>query len=110
MTPELIVTVIVGLFGSNVLTGFISVFTVRRKNESEATERTVQTVLALEERAHNRYATTSVALDEAEKLLKFARKQLADQEDYIDYLQCILRSCEQEFLSREEHKANGTVK
>ena len=110
MTPEMIVTVIVGLFGSNVLTGFISVFAVRKKSESEATEKTVQTVLALEERAHSRYKTTSEALDEAEQLLKFARKQLADQADYIDYLQCILRSSGHKFLSSEEHKTNGTAK
>ena len=93
MSIELIISLIAGVLGSNVVTALVTSQASLKKNSAEATEKTVHTVLALEERAHERYKTTAEALDEAEKLLRYARDQLTESADYIKYLQQLL--CQQ---------------
>ena len=93
MSIELIIALVSAILGSNVITALVTVQAAHRKTSAEATDKTVQTVLALEERAHERYKTTAEALDEAEKLLRYARDQLTESADYIKYLQQLL--CQQ---------------
>ena len=80
------------LLGSNVLTALITVWFNRRKTRAETNNEVVQTALALEQRAHERYQSTAAALDEAEKLLSYARKQLQEQAVYILQLQEVLEA------------------
>ena len=93
MSVELIIALVGAILGSNVITALVTVQSASRKTSAEATDKTVQTVLALEERAHERYKTTAEALDEAEKLLRYARDQLTESTEYIKYLQQLL--CQQ---------------
>ena len=107
MSIELIVSLIVGVLGSNVVTALVTSQSSHKKNSAEATEKTVHTVLALEERAHERYKTTAEALDEAEKLLRYARDQLSESAEYIKYLQLTLCKHGVEHQTLAERRDNG---
>ena len=85
-------TLLAAFLGSNVLTALIPVWFNRRKTHAETNHVVVQTALELEQRAHERYQSTADALDEAEKLLSFARKQLREQAVYILQLQEVLEA------------------
>ena len=98
MNPETITTIVLAILGSNFLVAVVTVMATRKKNSAEVTEKTVQTVLAIEERAHQRYQTTAEALEEAESLLKFARRELEEQAKYIEYLKSLLEEAEIEYV------------
>ena len=104
MSVELIIALVSAILGSNVITALVTVQAASRKTSAEATDKTVQTVLALEERAHERYKTTAEALDEAEKLLRYARDQLSESADYIKYLQLTLCKHGVEHQTLEERR------
>ena len=98
MNPETLTTIVLAILGSNFLVAVVTVIATRKKNSAEVTEKSVQTVLAIEERSHQRYQTTAEALEEAESLLKFARRELEEQAKYIEYLKSLLEEAEIEYV------------
>lgn len=71
------------ILGSSTITALLTHNLGRRKTQAETVELSVKTALALEQRAHERYAATAEALEEAEKLLKLARTRINNQEQDI---------------------------
>ena len=78
------------ILGSNAFAVWLTQIFQHRKQKAETARTTIESALALEARAVERYQTTAEALDAAEKLLKYAQAQLLEQELYIETLQGLL--------------------
>lgn len=91
MDVQIILPLVLAILGSNALAVWLTNFFQRRKMSSEVDKATVENALAIESRAVERYHTTAEALTEAERLLRFARQELAAQAEYILSLQKLLR-------------------
>lgn len=82
--------ILTAILGSNAFAVWLTHLFQHRKQKVEADHTTVESALALEARAVERYQTTAEALDAAEKLLKYAQGQLLEQARYIQMLQQLL--------------------
>lgn len=102
MEISIVITLISGFLGSNVVVAWITLLFSRKKSQAETTEITVKTALELERRAHDRYRDTSVALEEAERILQTVKEQLQEQEKYITYLREILVGASIEHHAQDE--------
>lgn len=100
MELSVLVTLVTGVLGSNVVVAWITVIFSKKRTHAEATDITVKTALELEARAHERYRDTSVALEEAERILQSVKEQLQEQESYICYLRSLLREADIAFEER----------
>lgn len=69
------------ILGSSTISAVATVWLTRKKTSAETVEVSVRTALSLEERAHDRYKTTSEALGEAELLLNTARRRIRELEN-----------------------------
>ena len=78
------------ILSSNAFAVWLTQIFQHRKQKAETARTTIESALALEARAVERYQTTAEALDAAEKLLKYAQAQLLEQELYIETLQRLL--------------------
>jgi hypothetical protein len=90
MSPEMLVTVIVALLGGGGFVALINAYFGRHKNKAEVTDLHVKTAIELERVAMERYSTVSRNLDEAEKYLAEARKELAAYRSYVKELEDLL--------------------
>lgn len=84
------VAIVVAVLGSGALSAFVTHWLQRRKTKAEAAELTVQTALALEERAMERYHSAIDALEVAQRALDAARNEVKQQELYISELHSLL--------------------
>ena len=84
------ITALLGLLTSGTLSVFITQLFNRKKSKADITEVAVRSVLAIEERAMERFHSVSDALDAAQRALDAARQELRFQERYIALLHGIL--------------------
>lgn len=80
----------VAILGSGSLGYLVKAFVDRRRTKADVTDINVQTALALEERAVQRYQAATEALEVAQRALDKARAVIVEQERYILELHGIL--------------------
>lgn len=81
---------LIAVLGSNALTAFLTNWLNRRRDGADVTHVHVQTALALEERAIDRYGHALEALETAQDALNQAREELEYHARYIVVLRRIL--------------------